>query len=212
MKPTEQQKPATKGGGPVATPRSSVSAFSLIELLVVMTIMIALATLTLPAMRGISGGSNLTGATEELSGVVNLARQRASTFNRQVAIRFWRDGENYRSYQIWEQRDSADTNSWVPAERERKLPQGILITNHATYSSLLARAGNTGTSANGRAYADALITPAGTLVASPEQTAVTLVPEFGPSGDGMVPGLPVNFGTVVIEPANTIPRIYRPQN
>jgi len=188
--------------------RLPLSAFSLIELLVVIAIIMILASLMVPAMKNISGGTNLTGAAEEMSAVVNLARQRAGTFNRQVAIRFWKDGDNYRSYQIWEQKDSAFTNSWAAIERERKLPQGIVITNNIEYSSLLTR--NPGTT-NSRDYADALVTPAGALVAASDKTAVTLVPEFGPQGGGVISGLPPNFATIVIEPINAIPKIYRPQ-
>ena len=183
------------------------SAFSLLELLVVIAIIGVLSTLLVPAMRGISGGTNLTAASEEFSGTVNLARQRASTFNRQVAIRFWQDGNNFRSYQLWEQKDLADMNSWQAVDKIKNLPTGVVATNDATFSSLLTR--NTGTT-NGRAYADVLLTPSGSLVASATQTAVTFVPEFGPSSEGVVSGLPPNFATVTIDPINTIPRVYRP--
>ena len=183
------------------------SAFSLLELLVVIAIIGVLSTLLVPAMRGISGGTNLTAASEEFSGTVNLARQRASTFNRQVAIRFWQDGSNFRSYQLWEQKDLADMNSWQAVDKIKNLPTGVVATNDATFSSLLTR--NKGTT-DGKTYADVLLTPSGSLVASTNQTALTFVPEFGPSSGGVVSGLPPNFATVAIDPINTIPRVYRP--
>jgi len=182
-------------------------AFSLLELLVVIAIIGTLSVMLAPAMRGISGGTNLTAASEEFVGTVNLARQRASTFNRQVAIRFWKDGNNFRSYQLWEQKDLADMNSWQAVEKIKTFPTGVVATNDATFSSLLTR--NTGTT-NGKDYADVLLTPSGSLVASQSQTAVTFVPEFGPTSGGVVSGLPPNFATVAIDPINTIPRVYRP--
>ena len=190
-------------------PAQNYSGFSLLELLVVIAIIMMLAVFMLPAMKGISGGTNLTAATEEFVGVVNLARQRSSTFNRQVAIRFWSDSASgpYRSYQLWEQKDLADPASWQSIEAERKLPIGIIITNSASYSSLLTRYKGT---TNSRTYADALFTPSGALVASSGQTSVTFVPEFGPQNGGMVSGLPPNFGVVDINAMNSIPTIYRP--
>jgi uncharacterized protein (TIGR02596 family) len=182
-------------------------AFSLLELLVVIAIIGILSVMLAPAMRGISGGTNLTAASEEFVGTVNLARQRASTFNRQVAIRFWKDENNFRSYQLWEQKELADMNSWQAVDKIKNLPTGVVATNHAQFSSLLTR--NTGTT-NGKTYADVLLTPSGALVASANQTAVTFVPEFGPSSGGVVSDLPPNFATVAIDPINTIPRVYRP--
>lgn len=193
------------------TPRAHqpCAAFSMMELLVVIALVLLLSALAMPAVRSLAGGAGLASAAEELAAAVVLARQRATTFNRQTALRFWRDGANFRSYQIWEQQDSADPASWQPMERERRLPLGIVATNHSTFSSLLTRADAAGTT-NGRFYADALFTPSGSLVAEPDKTCVTLVPERGPTGSGVVPGLPPNFATVVIEPFNGIPRIYRP--
>lgn len=185
----------------------SISGFSLIELLVVIAIIVILAVIALPAIRGISGGTGLTSAAEEFVGAANLARQRASTFNRQVAIRFWKEGSNYTSYQIWEQKHSAFTNSWRAVERERKFQVGVVVMNHGTNSSMLTRF--TGTT-NGRDYAQVLFTPAGALVASTNQTAVSFIQANGPQSGGIVPGLPPNFATVVIDPLNGIPRLYRP--
>lgn len=199
---------------PIVNRQSSIAnppAFSLIELLVVVAIIGILSALIAPAMRSVSAGSSLTGASEELSGVVSLARQRASTHNRQVAIRFWMDGTNFRSFQIWEQTDSANRASWAAAERERRLPTGIVITNSPTLSPLLKNSRQT----NGRTYADALFLPSGALVAtadvveSPSKriTYLTIVPERGPSGAG---ALPANYAMISIEPFNARPTIHRP--
>jgi uncharacterized protein (TIGR02596 family) len=190
--------------------RISLDGFSLIELLVVVAIVVILIVITLPSMRSISSGTNLTGAAEDLSGVVNLARQRASTFNRQVAIRFFRSGVDrpFKSYQIWEQKDSENPLSWTSIERMRQLPTGVVVTNSLTYSPILEVPGYQGVT-NGLNYSEILFLPSGSVVARGNAT-VTLIQESGPTSGGPVAGLPPNFATVAIEPINARPVIYRP--
>jgi uncharacterized protein (TIGR02596 family) len=182
----------------------------LIELLVVIAIIMILTVITLPSMRSISSGTNLTGAAEDMAAVVNLARQRAGTFNRQVAIRFFRDSASkpFPSYQLWEQKDSANPDSWTSIERLRRLPTGVVVTNSGTYSPILEVATYQGTT-NGMSYSDILFLPSGSIVAQ-TNASVTLVQEAGPSGGGTVSGLPPNFATIAIEPMNARPTIYRP--
>ncbi len=186
------------------------SAFSLIELLVVISIIIILTVVTLPSMRSISSGTNLTGASEDMAAVVNLACQRARTFNRQVAIRFFRENSSapFTSYQLWEQKDSAYPASWTSIERVRRFPLGVVVTNSSTYSPILEVTTYQGTT-NGQSYTDILFLPSGSVVAQTNAT-VTLVQEAGPLKDGTVSGLPPNFATIAIEPVNARPMIYRP--
>jgi len=189
----------------------SSAAFSLIELLVVVAIITILFVLVVPAMRSISTGTHITGASEELAGLINQARQRASTFNRQVAIRFFREGDAstpFDRYQLWEQKESSDPNSWTSIERMRRLPMGIVVTNSSTFSPVLELSEYQGTT-NSMSYSEILFLPSGSLVAQ-TNTFITLVSRTGSSSGGIVSGLPPNFATIVIEPMNARPAIYRP--
>jgi len=194
------------------------TAFSLLELLVVMAIIVIILALVVPAMRGISGGINMTSVAEEVSGSVSRARQRASTFNRQSRMRFYEDftGALSKSYQIWEKPDIASdptlAASWKPVEAERAMPAGVTIKKDATHSALLDIYKNLSeTKPRGAVkYSEVLFTPSGSLVASSSSAHITIVPEVGPATGGVVAELPPNFAVVVIEPVNSRPTIYRP--
>ena len=62
-------------------------AFSLIELLIVMAIIVLLAAMTIPSMTGILGGSKVSMGVETVMGALSSARQLASTKNRQIEFR-----------------------------------------------------------------------------------------------------------------------------
>ncbi len=201
-----------------ATARLERSAFSLIELLAVMAIIAVLMAFLIPAIRGVSEGINLTGASEEISAAVSLAHQRASTFNRQVAIRFYQDesGEGFKSYQIWDKPSSSSDPtvdaSWNAVDSEHYLPTGVAVKADARFSALLDIFKNLNqTKPRGAVkYSEVLFTPAGALVAPSDKAFFTLVPESDPRTDGLVSGLPPNFAVVLIEPLNARPSVFRP--
>ncbi len=195
---------------------TACTGFTLAELLVVIALIMLLAVLTVPAFKGISGGTNLTRAADETAGLVHLARQRAVTFNRQVAIRFYEKDDGFGSCQLWEKPDSAsdpgDPKSWKAVGQEQQLPLGVIAKKDNQFSPLLAKfANNTEQKPRGNVkYAEVLFTPAGALVASGSEAMITFVPSPTTSASGLVQGLPPNFATLVIEPFNARPTIYRP--
>ena len=65
------------------------SAFSLIELVVVIAIIAIIATFTVPAATTILRGSALTQASQTLTDQISFARQRALSRNLAVEVRFY---------------------------------------------------------------------------------------------------------------------------
>jgi uncharacterized protein (TIGR02596 family) len=203
------------------------AAFSLVELLVVMVIIAILSFLVIGSIRGISNSTDMTRASEDVAGVVNLAAQRAAAFNRQTSIRFLARSPSttpYVAYQLWEQTNSQDPTSWQPAFPIQRLPADIVIMGYSTsggtsstgtFSTLFSRSGITGTWTDNTGtmwnYAQAYFAPDGSLVASTGQTSIAIVATNTPAGvSGVVTGLPPNFAVVDIEPLHAITVIYRP--
>jgi len=199
---------------PVPPPRDGpAGGFTLVELLVVVAIMITLMVLAVPAARDITGGVRITGSAEDLIATFNNARQRASALNRTTAVRFWRADTGtgpFRSFQLYEQSDPGNA-TLTAADKEIRLPTGVIITENATFSPLLGLALGTDTTRNpARAYADVLFLPSGSITAPVAQAFLTLRPENASVTGGTVPGLPPNFATLQIEPFNGRPLLYRP--
>jgi len=71
--------------------RSAKSGFSLVELLVVMTILIAVASLAAPAFNQLGSAYQLTATAQSLTGEFSLARQTAITRNIPVEVRIYQD-------------------------------------------------------------------------------------------------------------------------
>ncbi len=92
----------------IVTPQTSPlhfrRGFTLIELLLVMAIITMIASLTVPAMRGILDGLNIAGAGDTVGAELALARQSAVSRNLPVEVRFYKDGTGnpgeYRSMSL----------------------------------------------------------------------------------------------------------------
>lgn len=67
----------------------SHTAFTLVELLVVMSIIVVLLAVTGPVVRGIMGGRNVTGGLEAISGYLAYARAQAVAQNTYVVVGFY---------------------------------------------------------------------------------------------------------------------------
>ena len=124
------------------------SAFSLVELLVVMAIIGLLATFLAPAVSPILRGSRLTQAGDQVVAVLSLARQTALTTSHSVEVRFYQYGDpevpgesasspttgKYRAIQAFEYKDDGTA---TPVGKMAKLPLSIIIDAGATLSTLL---------------------------------------------------------------------------
>ncbi len=121
--------------------RSRRLAFSLIELIIVITVIGIIATFTIPALNTVLKGSYLSQGSSMLVGQLNLARQQAISRNRQVEVRFYRfadpeiPGEkvddpatgSFRAMQLFDIRDGAA----IPIDKIQRLP-GPIIFGYST--------------------------------------------------------------------------------
>lgn len=129
-------------------PRAVPAAFSLVELLIVVAIILLLAAVSIPAFNSIAVGSNLNRAGQLAGDQIAMARQMAVTRNREVQVRFYQltNGltAGWRAMQVWRIEQTANGSSNVAASRVAIFPEGIILDS--TRSPLLGADANvTGT-------------------------------------------------------------------
>lgn len=126
----------------------SRSAFSLVELLIVVAIIGIIAGFGVPAVTGVLRGSALTTATSQLTDTLSLARQHAISKNRTVEVRFYRFGDpeqpgedrtkpatgQFRAFQYFE---LSETGTIVPIGKFQRIPDTIVMNPGAKLSTLL---------------------------------------------------------------------------
>lgn len=125
----------------------SKSAFSLIELLVVVAIIGVIVSFTIPAATTMMRGSQLTQSSQLLSDQISYARQLALARNRSTEVRFYKYGDlevpgelpeneetwRFHSYQIFEVTDNGAT---LPVDKMQRLPITVVFEDDK-YSTLL---------------------------------------------------------------------------
>ena len=133
---------------------AKLSAFSLIELVVVIAIIAIIATFTVPAATTILKGSAMTQASQTLTDQISFARQRALSRNLAVEVRFYQyadpeaPGETatdpttgqYRGMQLFEVVESGVA---IPIGKPERLPISVVIEPSATFSTLISGTGQT---------------------------------------------------------------------
>jgi len=193
----------------------SSRAFSLLELLIVIALMLILLALAAPSMSSISQSSRLTHAAEQVADCLTLASQKAGTMNREIEVRFVQLNGNspgLRGIQLWKRTVSPDgTTTAVPETRLMILPEGIslssnlspLVTKAATISGT-ATFGSNGSCS----YRAIRVAPNGRVMENPDATQnyVSIVD----SRDADASALPANNAVVQINAVTGTVTTYRP--
>lgn len=199
-------------------------AFTILELLVVIAIICILAALAIPAFNSIGRASNLSGTSQAVSGLLDLARQTASTQNRPVEVRFYKmpgameaataTPSVYRAIQAFLV-DDASTNA---VSRPTTLTSPVIISDAVAASSIMndaqlpEKAADpsvllSGIGANYR-YRSFRFKPDGsTDLPTDSQWFFTLLSQTDTKGTN---GLPANYVTIQIDPVTGRAKSYQP--
>ncbi len=122
-------------------------AFSLVEMLVVVSIVALLAAITVPGFSGIVRNYNLTDAGKQVVDALSLARQMAISKNQTVEVRFYKHTSNNNQYDsivtvVPSNGNTGSSVQWLA--KPLYLPTGIVFTtNNTAYSSLITTTSTT---------------------------------------------------------------------
>lgn len=125
---------------PALPPRHT--GFTLIELIAVISIIVIILALLVPAFNTLARGSNLTNAAASVLDELNLARQTALTRNRVVEVRFYLlpaeigSAPAYRAMRSFLANETGDSLS--PIAGVKRFPISVVALNDATFSTLLS--------------------------------------------------------------------------
>lgn len=198
------------------------SAFSLIELMVVMAIIAIVAAFVVPVAGNVSRGVKLSHATQTVGDEFATARQSAIGRNRMIEVRIYQYSDPeipgsascFRAVQMFE---IINARSFSPLDKVQALPTATIIDSGAALSSLLDPAKVTiakgvdalprvGTNYN---YVAFRFRPDGSTNLLPTAGTWFLTIHEETYGDGLALP-PPNFDTLEVDPVNGSVRLFRP--
>ncbi|XHR27111.1 MAG: Verru_Chthon cassette protein D [Chthoniobacteraceae bacterium] len=207
----------------------ALSAFSLMELLIVIGIIGLLAAMAMPSSQSLLRGWRLTMGTRAVVDKLNLARQTALTKNHTVEVRFYQYGDaaqgeepslpqggKYRAVGLFE--INPKTGAYTSVGKLEHLPLSVIMDRNPQLSSLFnfssPKAGSSawgaiprvGTAYNFIAFQ---FFPDGSTNLYPSNSLWFLCFHGSSYGDFLA-SLPPNYYTVQIDPYNGHVKTYRP--
>jgi uncharacterized protein (TIGR02596 family) len=204
--------------------------FSLIELLVVMAIMAILAVGSIPALSSIRTSFQLTGAANQLMGMLTYGRQQAIALNAPIEVRFYQyvspgfvdeqaGNGSFHAFQLLE--DVPSTGDIIPLTRIQFLDGRIVLASSSNLSALLVDGASSGAGTTpppaglptGYTYRVFHFRPDGsTDIASSGNSlnnflTVADIVALTKAGAGAAP---TNYATLIVDPISGTAKIIRP--
>lgn len=183
------------------------SAFSLVELLVVMAVIAILMAMTLPALTSMGKGRGLTTAGNMTVDVINHARQVARARNSLTMVAMINTGTDAGRVltSLVYSATNGTNGTWTPIDRWRTFPEGVVIINSGDFfktpppsAGSLMKAGASLSSTD---YSSAVFLPDG------RPMNATSVPQFIELTNAT---MPKNFYKIIVNQATGIPAVRRP--
>lgn len=191
------------------------SAFSLIELLVVMAIVVILMAAAVPALNSVLEGGRLTQATTLIVNQFTLAKQNATTENKNITLRVIRKDTSSPYDRIQLVRLDSAGNA-TPMLRVATLPTQTAIASDPSLSSIMGIAESAAAPTKDPSipgletsyrYVQFTFRPRGSLELNIEDNWFATVVFARHASDSSPPA---NFATIQIDPVNGGVQVYRP--
>lgn len=200
--------------------RKLLPAFTLIEVLAVMVIVVLMATLTVPAIRSITRSTSLNSSVHQVVGMMEQARQMAIAQNRKVEVRLYKyavpgdSKADYCAIQLF----LVDYDTVAPAGKTEKFTNPAIIASDPEVSTLLddqlapekpAAAGISLPSVGQNYSFRSIFFKADGSAEWPgdQECSLTLVNKLDPVSGGI---LPRNFATIRLDPITGRLTVKRP--
>ncbi|MEZ0273428.1 MAG: Verru_Chthon cassette protein D [Roseimicrobium sp.] len=123
--------------------RRTARAFTLIELLLVVTVMAILLTLASVSVSHVVAGQQLSSSTMRFTNDLAYAAQLASRENRLIGVRFLKlpeasDPESAQQYRAWQfLAPDRTTGKWRPLDEPHRLDASTIMMEHDIYSTMV---------------------------------------------------------------------------
>lgn len=210
----------------VTLPRQT-RAFTLVELLVVIGLIVLIVAISVPAFGTFARSAGLSSSANKLLDHLSLARQTAISQNRAVEFRLYNVPESKTSNTLYYQAFRLLSLTGTTANdlvKVQYLDSGVIINDSPTLSSLIGEAGTNGTTSPTRStsplpgnreefnYVAFQFRPNGSTDLPSEQANSWFLTLHAKNAktDGPAAGLPKNFITIQLDPSTGRAKILRP--